>query len=113
MSDTPSALMRAILSDAVTKRASAQAGRVRITVVGKDDAAFIVEMKASGCAVIDDDDNDADADLWLAAADVPHLLKGFSLAGVRQAGNQALVHGLVELLDAGRSALAVRLGVRS
>jgi hypothetical protein len=102
-------LLRGLVADAVSGRSSPRVGRLRLTVVGADEAGFLVNLDNSSC-VIDDDHNDADADLWLAAADVPHLIHGFSVQGVRQAGDPALVAALADLLRPGASPLGVRLG---
>jgi hypothetical protein len=109
MMEGPVNLLRALIDDAVSGRSSPRAGRLRLTVVGQDEAGFVVELNASS-RVLNDESQDAQAELWVAASDVPHLMKGFAAAGVRQAGDDALVEALVSMLRPGTGQLDVRLG---
>lgn len=106
----PTDLLRALLTDALTSRTCPRAGRVRFTLVGMDESRFVADLRPEGARVLDDDGTAVEASLWIAKADVPSLLKGFSLHGVRRAGDEALLESLVSLLGPGASPLGVRLG---
>ncbi|MCC7111750.1 MAG: hypothetical protein IT382_20820 [Deltaproteobacteria bacterium] len=103
-------LFRSLVADALMARTCARTGRVRFTLVGLDDRRFVAEFGAKGSRVLDDDGAPVDASLWIAKADVPALLKGFSLHGVRRAGDEALLTAMASLLGPGASPLGVRLG---
>lgn len=111
MDASPTALLRALITDAVIDRASVANGRIRICVVGKDEERFVVDLGARS-RVIDDDTGAADATLWVRRDDVARLAHGFNLGGVRSAGRADLVDALARLLTPGQSPLDVRLGSR-
>jgi hypothetical protein len=106
------AVLRALVDDAVARRPAPVTGRVRFSVVGLDEVRFCVELRPEGSRVCDDDGAAPDAALWVRRDDVAHLVNGFSLAGVRQAGRADLVVALAALLAPGKSPLGVRLGAR-
>ena len=106
----PAAVLRSLVDDAVARRPAPLAGRVRVSVVGADEVRFVVDLRAEGSRVVDDDGAAPDAALYVRRDDVVHVVQGWSLAGVRRAGRDDLVAALAAMLQPGKSPLDVRLG---
>jgi hypothetical protein len=110
MSDSRHPDLRAVITAAVHGRQARVVGRLRIAVVGVEEERFLVELAASTSVVRDDDSRPADATLWIRNDDVPRLLAGWDLGGVRRAGRCELIEALVALLEPGKSPLALQVG---
>jgi hypothetical protein len=102
-----SATLREIIARAVDGSAAKESGRLRITIVGRHEEHFLVQLAPSNSRVKDDEDGPTDATLWIRKDDVSRILDGWELGGVRRAGKIELVEALVALLVPGKSALTV------
>lgn len=101
-------ILRGVIDDALDQRRSATEVRVRLVVVGLDERSFVVELGRAKCRSLDDTEQPTDATLWIREDDVPRLVHGWTLGGVRSAGDRAAVEALSSLLVPGGSPLSTR-----